>query len=176
MDQSPPQTSPDQHRLGLVIGVVVFAGVIGLGAWALAPRAASAPGPSGPRLSIALVAPVEPAPIDGGVLDVGMLNDGFDRAALERSSALALTDTVPLDAYAGEDPPPPNLMPEPRPLIRQTSSSGASIITSTDPLADGSHLFGFDRRAAEPAAPPSVPAEEAARHDARLSNPDAFFQ
>lgn len=172
MDHSLPQTSRDHPRLGVVVGVVVGAALIGLAAWALAPRAASAPGPAGPRLSISLVAPVEPALIDGGVLDVGMLNDGFDRAVLDRSPETIPTD-LPPDAYVGEDLPPPDLMPEPRPVIRQTSSSQGSIITSTDPLADGSHLFGFDRRAAAQA--PDV-RENSAIGVAPVGHSDAFFQ
>jgi len=176
MDQTEPRQSRDQRWIGIVIGAVVVITLVGMAAWILAPRAIDAPGPGGPGLSISLVAPVEPVSVEGEVLEVGPLSDGFDRTALERQPETVQADYMPPDAYAGEDWGPVELMPLPRPVIRQTTSSGGSTITSTDPLADGSRLFGFDRRPTEPALVPSEDRATAETPSSPAKDSETFFE
>lgn len=154
MDYTSPSGSRSNRLFFIVIAALSAVALVAVMAWTLAPRASVASGQVGPYLSIAVVPPVEPVPDAGEVLDVGMLNDGFDRAALERQAEVAATDDLPPEAYVGE------VASTPEPVTRrytsrpQPASSDVAIITSTDPLADGSRLFGFDR--ASPLANASV--------------------
>lgn len=171
LDHNPPSGSRSKRLSVVVLGTLAVAVLVAATAWTLVPRASRASGPGGPHLSIAVVPPVERVPMAGDVLDVGTLNDAFDRAALDRRPQVADADDLPPEAYAGEtwsDPPAPPQRTMSRPVA---PTSDVAIVTSTDPLADGSRLFGFDRAPVVPAptegaAPPS---------DARLGSP-TFFQ
>lgn len=156
-------------------GIVAAAVLVGIGAWSLAPRAVSVPTNAGPRLAIAVVAPVEPVPVAGDILEVGTLNDGFDRAALDRPAGMTGADDMPPDAYAGEDWGPPEPVVAPRPAYQGPVPASVATVTTTDPLQDGSRLFGFDRRPARtPAAPP--PAADTAIQSEPARNVDTFFE
>ena len=174
MAQDMSISTPQRRRTIVVGAVVATAAVLGLGAWTLAPReAVSRVG--GPALSIAVVAPVEPVPEPGSILEVGTLSDGFDRAALDRRPEVMEVDYMPPDAYAGEDWPDI----EPMTVIRSAPPGPAPVpvatVTTTDPLADGSRLFGFDRRR-EPPASPSADYQNAAIQSAPAKSDDTFFE
>ena len=130
-------------RLGIAAAVVVV-GAIGVGAFLLG--GSETVRPLGPGMSIAVVAPVEPEVLPGETMEVGALNDGFDRAALERAAQPPVDDTyMPEAAWL-----PPLPMPEPTPRMPMpTPVREVRVIESaprpTDPLADGSRAFGFDK-------------------------------
>ena len=130
-------------QLGLAAVAVV--GVIGAGAFALG--GSGTVRPLGPGMSIAVVAPVEPEVLPGETMEVGALNDGFDRAALERAAEPPMDDTyMPEPAWLGPPLPAPEdtpRMPMPTPVreVRVIESAPRP----TDPLADGSRAFGFDK-------------------------------
>lgn len=135
-------------RLGL--GALALAGLIGAGAFILG---GSETGPSfGGGLAIAVVPPVEPEVLPGETMEVGALSDGFDRAALERVAERPLDDTLPPPAWIGDeslgDSTPRMPMPTPVSPARTIEVAGPS----TDPLADGSRAFGFDRPSPDYAA------------------------
>lgn len=154
----------------MALGILAVAASVVVAVWAFTPRGLASSGPSGPALSIAVVAPVEPLVLAGDVLEVGRLTDGFDREALDRSRAAAETgfDQPLPDAYVGEDWPPLPLPvraappPSPAPVVTEAT------VTTTDPLADGSRNFGFDRR-------PEAPLAEAVASPTPASDP-TFFQ
>ncbi|AQR60920.1 hypothetical protein BZG35_04075 [Brevundimonas sp. LM2] len=126
-------------------------------------------------MSIAVVPPREPVLVEGGVLEVGTLSDEFDRAVLERQLEMTDTPYAPQEAYTGSDWSPPPSAAEPQTHAMPSAPTEDSVITSTDPLADGSRLFGFDRGAI--VAPPAV--ERSASTDAipqRMSASQDFFQ
>lgn len=165
---------PHRRPMAVVGAVVATAAVVGIGAWILAPRAAAVSGVSGPRLSIAVVAPVEPVPVPGRILEVGSLNDGFDRAALDRQPEMSSADYVPADAYVGEDWPP--LEPiHPRPVVQSNAPVEVATVTTTDPLADGSRLFGFDRRPDQALSKPDAPQSAAIQSEPAKST-ETFFE
>lgn len=147
-------SSPRDRRLLVFVGGIVAAAAF-VAAWALVPRAASVSPPFGPRLSINVVAPVEPVPVAGGILEVGTLNDGFDRAALDRQAEITIADYVPADAYVGEDWLPVEPAIDSRPAFQPLSPVSVATVTTTDPLQDGSRLFGFDRRPVETTPQPT---------------------
>lgn len=112
--------------------------------------------PLGRVLSIAVVAPTEPDVHPGETMEVGALRDGFDRAVLERASSAALEEGyLPPDAYVGApwDGPGVSRMPAPTPVkddapmqaYRRVVDGPVPQGPAADPLADGSHLFGFDK-------------------------------
>lgn len=174
MDHSPQSTPRSKRRPAIVMGAVAATLVVAVTAWTLAPRATKASGPDAARLSIAVVPPVEPVFVAGDVLEVGTLRDGFDRAALERQPQMADTEYRPPDAYAGEPWSEPQALPGTmgRP---PAGSTEVAVITSTDPLADGSRLFGFDRRPALPVAAASTTEGEPPPTDTATAS-QSFFQ
>jgi len=171
--------SRDRRRAFIVAGIVAVAAVIGLAGWTLAPRdAASSSADDRSRLSIDVVAPVEPVPVEGKMLEVGTLNHGFDRSALDRQPDLATADDIATDAYAGEDWPPLEPVNDDRPMMSQMAPMAVATVTTTDPLADGSRLFGFDRRpVATPVEAPleAAPQTTTLRSDA-AKNTQEFFE
>lgn len=167
--------SPRDRRRMVVVGSIIGAAVvIAVGAWTLAPRHAAS-GVTGPGLSIAVVAPVEPVPVPGGILEVGTLNDGFDRAALDRQPEITTADYVPADAYVGEDWPPLEPVADVRPMGQPYAPVNVATVTTTDPLADGSRLFGFDRRR-EPAVSQSAEPDVAAIQSEPAKGDETFFE
>lgn len=146
MVQGSSSNPRDRRRLVIVGGVVAATAVLGIGAWSLVLHATSVSPPFGPRLSINVVAPVEPVPAIGGILEVGPLNDGFDRAALDQPAEIASADYVPAGTYVGEDWPPLEQTMDTQPAFQPAAPVSVATVTTTDPLQDGSRLFGFDRR------------------------------
>lgn len=136
--------SPTQVRRLLIIGAAVV-GVVGIAVIGInLVGGEQTARPLGRVLSIAVVAPVEPDVQPGETMEVGALRDGFDRAALERAQAEAVDDTyLPPDAYVGDgwEAPPVPRAPKPTPVTDHPMADRPP----SDPLADGSHLFGFDR-------------------------------
>lgn len=147
------------RRPRLVAGAVVFTlAALAVAGWTFAPRGPSdASGRTGPRLAIAVVPPVERDVDPGSILEVGTLNDGFDRAALDRRPEVDDPTLMPAEAYAGE--PWPTLEPVRMPPPTPVAYAPAPAEPVSDPLADGSRAFGFDR------LQPDTAAERAARPD-----------
>jgi len=135
-------------RLGLA--AVAMVGVIGAGAFMLG---GSETGRAlGRTLSIAVVPPVEREVLPGETMEVGALSDGFDRAALDRPAEPSIYDGfLPPDAYVGDEGVP--RMPMPTAVGQQTPMQAYQHVIDqariepahADPLADGSHAFGFDK-------------------------------
>lgn len=133
-------------RLGLVVALVGVVAIVAFGVAAYVMGGSEAVRPLGRVLSIAVVAPIEPEVLPGETMEVGALNDGFDRAALERVAEPLLDDTLPEPAWLGPPSPAPEdvpHMPMPTPVreVRMIEVQPAP----SDPLADGSRSFGFDR-------------------------------
>ena len=130
-------------RLGLAAAVAAIS-ALGIGAFMLG--GSETVRPLGSLLSIAVVAPVEPEVLPGETMEVGALNDGFDRASLERVAEPPMDETLPPSAWVGpplsapEDTP---RMPMPTPAEKPRPAEIAQ--GPTDPLADGSQAFGFDK-------------------------------
>lgn len=167
-------SSRDRRRVVVMTSVVAVAAVIGIAGWTLAPRDAASPARNGSRLAINVVAPIEPVPVEGSILETGTLNDGFDRAALDRRPEATTTDFMPPDAYVGEDWPPLEPVRTDRPTMPQNTPIAVATVTTTDPLADGSRLFGFDRR---PVATPIEPTTQpVALRPEPAKNTEEFFE
>lgn len=175
MVQGPSSNPRDRRRLVIVGGVVAASAVLGIGAWSLVPRATSVSPPFGPRLSINVVAPVEPVPAIGGILEVGTLNDGFDRAALDRPAEMTSGYSMPPEAYVGDDWALPKPVADPRPAVQMTAPASVATVTTTDPLQDGSRLFGFDRRPVEITPQPPL-SRNTAIHSEPAKEADTFFE
>lgn len=175
MVQGSSSRSRDPRRPVIVGGIIAAAAVVGIAAWSLAPRAVSVSAPAGPRLSIDVVAPIEPVPLAGDILEVGMLNDGFDRAALDRPPEITTADYMPPDAYVGEDAPAPEPAVDPRPAFQPVATASVATVTTTDPLQDGSRLFGFDRRPVQTSAQPPSAADPAIQSEPAKDD-DTFFE
>ena len=175
MVQGSSSSPRDRRRLVFVCGVLASAALVGVGAWTLAPHAVPGSTSAGPRLSIHVVAPIEPVPVAGTILEVGSLNDGFDRAALDRQSEITSADYVPADAYAGEDWPPLEPVADPRPAFQQPAPVSVATVTTTDPLQDGSRLFGFDRRPVQVTAQSPQPRNVDIQSQATKAD-DTFFE
>lgn len=135
-------------RFGLA--AVAMVGVIGTGAFMMGGSETART--FGRGLAIAVVPPVEHKVLPGETMEVGALNDGFDRAALERVAEPALDDGyLPPDAYVGEVGV--SRMPMPTPAVQETPRQAYQRVIDqariepapADPLADGSHAFGFDK-------------------------------
>lgn len=135
------------------LGMIVFAAVTVV---ALVAGAVLRGGPEGARmpgreLAIAVVAPVEPEVEPGGTMDVGALNDGFDRAALERRTEVPPYDALPEPAWVGDETLGDDLSRKPVPKalpvheVRYAEDPASAPQGASDPLADGSRMFGFDR-------------------------------
>ena len=127
-------------RLGFAAVAVV--GVIGAGAFMLG--GSETGGSFGRGLAIAVVPPVEREVMPGETMEVGALNDGFDRAALERVAEPPFDDTLPPPAWIGDESlgDAATRMPMPTP-VRATRVIEIEA-PAADPLADGSHAYGFD--------------------------------
>lgn len=184
-----PVTRPASRpavRIGLAAGgVIAVAGALAFVAFNAGGDRPLLPG--GPRLSIAIVPPVEPDVEPGATMDVGQLSDGFDRAALERQSEVEDETYLPPDAYIGDLRIERMPMPTPVEAIGSPMEAYRAVVdrpTVRDALNDGSRNFGFDaprrdfaaerearwaaREAAmpQPAAPSdgAVPYSEAAKY------------
>ncbi len=133
-------------RTDVRLGLICAAGAVVLGIGGLFGETARAPS-LGPSLAIALVPPVEREVLPGETMEVGVLNDAFDRASLDRLPEPEIPDTNPGPAWVG--------LPMPwldEPALRPVSPPAVVLARATeepaprpDPLADGSHAFGFDR-------------------------------
>jgi len=159
-------TRPPVLRGLLAAAALAVAGVAVVGAFAggNAPEARR----SGPGMAITVVTPVEPAIDPGAAMEVGQLSDGFDRAALDRTGAIADDAYLPPGAYVGSVEAPDSVpqMPMPTPVAGHLTPMQAyrAVVGPeriADALDDGSRAFGFDRPR------PDFAAERAARWAAR---------
>lgn len=102
--------------------------------------------PLGPGLDIALVAPVEPVIDPGETMEVGALSDGFDRAMLDRAAQSPVDEFwMPEPAWIGDDVWGDEVPRMPMPTPVGETRVIESRPPASDPLADGSRAFGFDR-------------------------------
>ena len=161
-------------RLGLVCAF--GAAALGLGAFVLG--TAGTDRPLGQPLAIAVVAPIEPEVSPGSTMDVGALNDSFDKAALERVADVTPLDTLPDAAWVG---PPLVWLGDaetaraPAPVVDPPAAQPLPAATPSDPLADGSKAFGFDRlQNAHAGAASTSPAPAAEQNAARHSSGDVL--
>ncbi len=131
------------------LAVVAAVAVVALGAGALGRNDPAATRALGQGLAIAVVAPVEPEVEPGGTMDVGALNDGFDRAVLDRRAEAPAYDALPEPAWIGDESLGEDRPREPMPMpvndVRYVEGPAPATAGSSDPLADGSRMFGFDR-------------------------------
>lgn len=130
-------------RLGLAAAVAAIS-ALGIGAFTLG--GSETVRPLGNLLSISVVAPIEPEVLPGDTMEVGALNDGFDRASLERIAEPPMDDTLPPSAWVG--PPLPAAEDTPRMPMPTPADKPRPVDVAqgpSDPLADGSRAFGFDK-------------------------------